>query len=95
MTAAEVKKVKRTLKKHGFKQHKLLEGFYIKVYNECPITISFKESLPDTHFMSVVMELDDDYDLAIDSVLDYDETNPQRFLDIVDHFNGAIKFINR
>jgi hypothetical protein len=47
------------------------------------------------HFMAVMMELDDDYDLALDSILDYKETNPQRFLDIVDHFNAAIKFINR
>jgi len=95
MTAEEVKKVKRALKKHGFNQHKLLKGYYIKLHNECPITISFKESLPDTHFMSVLMELDDDYDLAIGSILDYAETDPQRFFDTVDHFNGAIKFINR
>jgi hypothetical protein len=45
--------------------------------------------------MSVVMELDDDYDLAIGSILDYAETDPQRFFDTVDHFNAAIKFINR
>jgi hypothetical protein len=95
MTAEEVKKVKRTLKKYGFKQHKLLKGFYIKLYNECPITISFKEPLLNTHFMTVVMELNDDYDLSIGSILDYNEASPQRFFDIVDHFNAAIKFINR
>jgi hypothetical protein len=45
--------------------------------------------------MAVLMELDDDYDLVLDSILDYAETSPQRFFDIVDHFNAAIKFINR
>jgi len=95
MTAEEVKKVKRTLKKHGFNQHTLLKGFYIKLHNECPITISFREPMTNMHFMTVVMELDDDYDLSIGSILDYAETSPQRFFDIVDHFNGAIKFINR
>jgi hypothetical protein len=49
----------------------------------------------DMHFMSVVIELDDDYELALNSILDYAETNPQRFFDTVDHFNAAIKFINR
>jgi hypothetical protein len=95
MTAEEVKKVKRVLKKYGFKQHRILEGFYIKLHNECPITISFSEPMTNMHFMAVVMELDDDYELAINSILDYAETNPQRFFDTVDHFNAAIKFINR
>jgi hypothetical protein len=95
MTKEEIKKVKRILKKYGFKEHKLLKGCHIKLYNECSISISFTEPLPDTHFITVVMELDDDYDLSIGSILDYDETNPQRFFDIVDHFNAAIKFINR
>jgi len=95
MTAEEVKKVKRTLKKYGFKQHKLLKGYYIKLHNECLITISFREPMTNMHFMSVLMELDDDHDLVLDSILDYDETSPQRFFDIVDHFNAAIKFINR
>lgn len=95
MTAEEVKKVKRALKKHGFKQHKLIKGYYIKLHNECPITISFSEPMTNMHFMIVVMELDVDYELTINSILDYNETNPQRFFDIVDHFNAAIKFIDR
>jgi hypothetical protein len=95
MTKEEVKKVKRTLKKYGFNQHKLLKGYYIKLHNECPITISFSEPMTNMHFMAVLMELDDDYDLAIGSILDYAETDPQRFFDTVDHFNAAIKFINR
>jgi len=95
MTAEEVKKVKRTLKKYGFKQHRILKEFHIKVYNDCSITVSFREPMIDMHFMSVVIELDDDYELALNSILDYAETNPQRFFDTVDHFNAAIKFINR
>jgi hypothetical protein len=45
--------------------------------------------------MTVVMELDDDYELCMNSILHYSETHPQRFLDTVDHFEAAIKFINR
>lgn len=95
MTKEEVAKVKRNIKKYGFKQHKLLKGFYIRLYNECTITISFADPIPDTFFMTVVMELDDDYELCMNSILHYSETHPQRFLDAVDHFEAAIKFINR
>jgi hypothetical protein len=95
MTKEEVGKVKKNLKKYGFNQHTLLKGFYIKLYNDCTITISFSDPMPYTFFMTVVMELDDDYELCMNSILDYSETNPQSFLDAVDHFNAAIKFINR
>ena len=74
MTKEEVAKVKRNLKKYGFKQHRLLKGFYIRLYNECTISISFTDPMPDTFFMTVVMELDDDYELCMNSILHYSET---------------------
>jgi hypothetical protein len=95
MTAEEVKKVRKNLKKYGFKSNKKLKEMQCLLYKDCLISIFFREPIINTHFMTVTMDLEDDYELAISSILDYDETNPQRFLDIVDHFNAAIKFINR
>jgi hypothetical protein len=95
MTKKEVAKVKRNLKKYGFKPNNKLKELYCLLYKDLLISVIFREPLTNTYFMSVTMDLEDDYELAISSILDYDETNPQRFFDIVDHFNGAIKFINR